>query len=115
MDISGKVIIVLALQSGEGKNGQWKKQEFILETQAQFPKKICFSLWGDKVDQARLQEGETVSVSFDLESREFNGRWYTDAKAWKVVKSGEQQAPPPEIMNEFLPEPGESLPDDLPF
>jgi hypothetical protein len=115
MDISGKVIKILPLQSGEGKNGQWKRQEFILETQAQFPKKVCFSLWGDKVDQARLVEGETVTVSFDLESREFNNRWYTDAKAWKVQKSGEQAPPPPEMMDDFIPEAGDQVPDDLPF
>ncbi|MCX6270676.1 MAG: DUF3127 domain-containing protein [Bacteroidetes bacterium] len=118
MEISGKVFKILPLQSGEGKNGPWKKQEFILETQAQFPKKVCFSLWGDKVDQARLQENESITVSFDLESREFNGRWYTDAKAWKVVKSGEEALPPPAppgAIDEYLMPDTSGVPDDLPF
>jgi hypothetical protein len=118
MDISGKVVSILALQSGEGRNGVWKKQEFVIETQAQFPKKVCFSLWGDKIDQARLAENDMITVSFDLESREFNGRWYTEAKAWKVAKSSESSAggpPPPDyITNDFIPEPSDSN-DDLPF
>jgi hypothetical protein len=102
MEIAGKVIKILALQSGTGKNGIWKKQEFILETAAQIPRKICFSLWGDKIDQFKLSESEDAEISFDLESREFNGRWYTEAKAWKIVKKGAgpsvptEQAPPPD-------------------
>lgn len=96
MDITGKIIKILPLQSGAGKNGTWKKQEFILETSAQIPRKICFSLWGDKIDQFKLAEGEDTEVSFDLESREFNSRWYTEAKAWKIVKKGSSQTIPQE-------------------
>jgi hypothetical protein len=95
MEVKGKVIQLLPMQSGMGKKGQWKKQEFIIETQAQYPKKICLSAWGDKVDQYRLAVGDMVSVSVDLESREYNGRWYTEARAWKLEKSGSNQAPPP--------------------
>lgn len=84
MEISGKIVQLLALQSGAGKNGVWKKQEFILETSGEYAKKICFSLWGDKIDQSPLSQGNSVKVSFDIESREYNGKWYTDAKAWKV-------------------------------
>ena len=84
MEISGKIVQLLALQSGAGKNGVWKKQEFILETSGEYTKKICFSLWGDKIDQSPLSQGNSVKVSFDIESREYNGKWYTDAKAWKV-------------------------------
>lgn len=114
MEIAGKIIRLLPLQSGTGKNGIWKKQEFILETAAQVPRKICFSLWGDKIDQFNLKEGEDAEVSFDLESREFNGRWYTEAKGWKVVKKGTGSAPPPE--SEPLPGYYEMPPeDDLPF
>jgi hypothetical protein len=88
MEIKGKVIQLLPLQSGMGKKGQWKKQEFILETQTQYPKKVCLSIWGDKVDQYHLQVGDIVNVAVDLESREYNGRWYTEARAWKIEKSG---------------------------
>ena len=84
MDIKGKVIQLLALQTGQGKNGEWRKQEFVIETDAQYPKKICLSAWGDKIDENALQIGNEITIFFDLESREYNGKWYTDAKAWKI-------------------------------
>jgi hypothetical protein len=90
MDISGKIIQFLPAQTGQGKNGPWKKQEFILETGDTYPKKICIAVWGDKIDLGSFKPGDTVDVSFDVESREYNGRWYTDVKAWKVL--GKQQA-----------------------
>lgn len=86
MDINGKVILVMAEQTGQGKNGTWRKLEFVIETQSQYPKKVCFSIWGDKIDSAGIKMGDDVVVSFDLESREYNGKWYTDLRAWKVVK-----------------------------
>jgi len=114
MEITGKVIKLLPLQTGTGKNGTWKKQEFILESSAQVPKKICFSLWGDKIDQFNIREGEDYEVMFDLESREFNNRWYTEAKAWKVVKKTAGQPKPPE--EEDFPVFDNASPDDgLPF
>jgi hypothetical protein len=88
MEIKGKVVQLLQMQTGQGKKGPWKKQEFIIETQGQYPKKVCLSAWGDKVDQYNLSIGDEVSVSVDLESREYNGRWYTEARAWKLEKSG---------------------------
>ncbi len=101
LEVSGKVFKLLQEQSGEGKNGRWIKKEFVIETEDQFPKKVCFSSWGDKVDEVKkLAEGDAVTVSFNAESREYNGRWYTDLRAWKIAKSGgqlvnnEQDAPP---------------------
>jgi Domain of unknown function (DUF3127) len=88
MELKGKVIQLLAVQTGMGKKGQWKKQEFIVETQSQYPKKVCLSIWGDKIDQFNLAEGDMVNVSVELESREYNSRWYTEARAWKLEKSG---------------------------
>lgn len=87
MEISGKVIQALAEQSGNGRNGQWRKRDYILETPGQYPKKVCLTVWGDKIDQFGLQEGEEVTASIEVESREFNGKWYTDVKVWKVNKS----------------------------
>lgn len=117
MDIKGKVIQILPPQTGAGKKGQWKKQEFIIETQAQYPKKVCLSLWGDKIDQYSLSVGEMVNVSVDLESREYNGRWYTEARAWKLDKSGSASAPSNNDMpvgdEPFSSSQGGS--DDLPF
>ena len=84
MELTGKIIKVLPMQTGTGKNGTWKKQEYVLETTGQISRKVCFNIWGDKIDQYKLTEGTEVKVSFDLESREYNGKWYTDVKAWKI-------------------------------
>ena len=82
MEITGRIIKVLPLQSGQGKTGNaWKKQEYVIEYGDQYPKQVCFNLWGDKVDQYSIQDGEIITVHFDVESREFNGKYYTDVKA----------------------------------
>ena len=86
VEIIGKIIEILPEKSGQSTNGEWRKQEYILETETSYPKKICFVVWGDKIEQFNLKKGESVEVSVDLESREYNGRWYTDVKAWKVSK-----------------------------
>ncbi len=91
MELEGKIIQINPLQSGQGKNGPWKKQEFIVETKSQYPKKVCITAWGDKIDQFNLQLQEDVKVHIELESREYNSRWYTDVRAWKVDKLGGQQ------------------------
>jgi hypothetical protein len=84
MQLTATLVQVLPLQKGVGKNGEWKKQEIIVETGGQYPKKVCISIWGDKINESLLQTGKALSISFDVESREYNGRWYTDVKAWKV-------------------------------
>lgn len=90
MNIKGTVKQVLAVQSGESANGGWQKQEFIIETEGQYPKQVCIGLWGDKVNT--VQVGSVVNVEVNVESREYNGRWYTEVKAWKVdVVSGASQ------------------------
>lgn len=100
MEIKGKIIQVLPLQSGTSKAGNpWKKQEYVLETQDQYPRKVKFDFFGDRVEQFPLAIGDDVTVSFDLESREFNGRWYTDVRAWKADKNGAEM---PE--NNFAPQ-----------
>jgi len=113
MELKGRVIQLLPMQSGMGKKGQWRKQEFIVETQSQYPKKVCLSIWGDKIDQFGVREGDEVNVAVDLESREYNGRWYTEARAWKVDKSGSSGSPTAPPPTEEPYEPGGS--DDLPF
>ncbi|MDH6341570.1 hypothetical protein M2480_000973 [Parabacteroides sp. PFB2-12] len=86
MEITGKIIAVLPEVGGTSKAGnEWKKQEYVLETQEQYPKKVCFQIFGaDRIAQANIQAGETVIVSFDIESREYQGRWFTNINAWKV-------------------------------
>ena len=129
MEIQGKVVKILALQSGDNARGGWKKQDFVLETPGQYPKQVCISLWGDKIDQNPLAEGEEITVSINVESREYNERWYTDVKAWKIQKgmvasnapaaSAPQAAapsntPPPPSMSD-MPQESADVDDDLPF
>jgi len=95
MQLSAKLTQVLPLQKGTGKNGEWKKQDIIVETEGQYSKKLCISIWGDKIDMNILQPGSMLKVDFDLESREYNGRWYTDVKAWKIEVVETERAKPP--------------------
>lgn len=123
MDITGKIVKILPLQSGQGKNGEWKKQEFVIQTEGPYPKNICFTMWGAQIDKFDLQENTMANVSFDAESREFNGRWYTDLKAWRVQKTDNNtQNNPNNSQNddEFINAQNEAMPnnsidDDLPF
>ncbi|MFZ4724089.1 MAG: DUF3127 domain-containing protein [Paludibacter sp.] len=93
MEISGKIIAVLPIATGQGKNGTWRSQDYVLETADQYPKKVCFNLFGDKIDQFPIAIDEMVNVSFDIESKEYNGRWFTNIRAWKVDKNGASSAP----------------------
>ena len=95
MNIKGKIIQVMDEQSGESAKGPWRKQEYVLETEGQYPKKVCFIVWNDKIDEWSMREGDFADVSFDLESREYNARWYTDVKAWKVTKDLAMSQLPP--------------------
>lgn len=94
MEVKGKIIQVLPLQQGTSKSGNpWKKQEYVLETFDNFPRKVKFDFFGDRADQYPLALGDEVTVSFDIESREFNGRWYTDIRGWKAEKGTAAPAP----------------------
>ena len=120
MEISGKIIEILEAKSGQSANGEWRKQEYVLETEAQYPKKVCFMAWGDKIDQFDIKKGEQLTVSIDLESREYNGRWYTDVKAWKVSRDGGDRdyAPSPQNQDQNEPSISNSMSldgDDIPF
>ncbi|MDD2204106.1 MAG: DUF3127 domain-containing protein [Bacteroidales bacterium] len=85
MQLIAKLIEVLPVQTGEGRNGTWKKQSIIVETtDSNYPKKICVVVWGDKANENILKIGNVLDISIDIESREFNGKWYTDVKAWKI-------------------------------
>jgi len=87
MEIEGRIVRKLNVQTGTSARGGWAKQEFIIEFQeGNFPAQACFNVWGeDKVKELeRHQVGDTVKVSFNISSREYNGRWYTDLRAWKI-------------------------------
>ncbi|HAC14667.1 MAG TPA: hypothetical protein DCE78_01800 [Bacteroidetes bacterium] len=116
LKVTGIVSEVLQEMSGQGKNGTWRKREFILETQEQYPKKICIVQWGDEIDASNLQTGEQITASIDVQSREYNGRWYTDVKAWKIEKLGGAVSDPTSTnVTVEIPEPPAFDDDDLPF
>jgi hypothetical protein len=115
LKITGTIRQVLAEASGESRNGPWRKQEFILETEGNYPKPVCIAVWGDNIDQFALREGERVTASIDIQSREYNGRWYTDVKAWKVERDSGAGGPPPIHGEEPMLEPPGEDDDDLPF
>ena len=121
LELSGKLIQMLPLQSGTGKNGNWQKQDFVIETNDQYPKKVCFSAWSDKVDVLKnIPVGSSVKVAFNAESREFNGKWYTDLRIWKIEASGgsNNSGPGDDYYKSVVPPAENNLeptPDDLPF
>jgi hypothetical protein len=91
-EVTGKLIKILNPHSGSSARGNWVKQEFVIETSDQYPKKICISVWGDKVDSLKsFNIGDTVKASFNIESREYNEKWYTDLRAWKLDAGGSKQ------------------------
>ena len=97
MDITGQLIKILPETTGQGAKGPWIKQEFVIETKEQYPKKACFSVWGDKVDILRkFSMSDMVKVSFNIESREHNttGRWYTELRAWRIDRAGDEIGTP---------------------
>ena len=100
MEVQGKIIQKLPLQSGTSKMGNpWSKQVYILETLDSFPKKVAFDFFGDRINQydAVCAVGATITLSYDIESREYQGRWYTDILGWKAEPfdpTAAQQMPP---------------------
>ncbi|HMG67505.1 MAG TPA: DUF3127 domain-containing protein [Chitinophagaceae bacterium] len=115
MQFTVKLVQLLPFQSGTGKNGQWKKQDIIVETEGTYPKKVCISVWGDKIETASLQPGSLLKIDFDVESREFNSRWYTDVKAWKIEIAGGPALAGSEKVNANMGPENTSNDDDLPF
>ena len=134
MELIGKIIEECPIQDGTSRSGNpWKKRMYIVETQESYPKKVALTVFGsDRVaaTEAAVKLGDTVRVSFDLESREYNGRWYTDAMAWRIELAAAQPAAPapqqaysqPQTYGEGAPVPpppaapaAANSEDDLPF
>jgi hypothetical protein len=120
MDVKGMVIQKCELQTGESKTGgkSWQKREFVIETQEQFPKKIAFTCFGDKVSMIdTFSEGQEVTVSYNLESREYNSKWFHNINAWKIDIAA-SAAPTTGLVerSEQAPiQPSEPEGDELPF
>ena len=84
MEIVGKVVQLGTLTEGNSPRGPWKKQELIIETIEQYPKKICLLCWNERVNEANsFFVGQTIKAQISIESREFNGKWYTDVRVWR--------------------------------
>ncbi len=120
MEITGKIVQILPAQTGTSARGEWKRQDFIIETQEQYPKKVCLANWNDKVNLEAMGVGSVVTAGINLESREYNSRWYTDVKVWKMDLagatggSGDGLVPP--APTDLPPPPSEEpAEDDLPF
>ena len=120
LELEGRITQKLPVQQGTSARGAWAKQDFIFEYQeGNFPASICMNVWGaDKVkDLERYQVGDKVKISFNLSSREYNGRWYTDVRAWRIEPVG---ALPNMAAGQDMPMPSaEDLPafddGDMPF
>ena len=127
MELQGKVIAVLEKRQGESARGSWEIQEYVIETVDAYPRKLHFSVFGaDRIARFNIQMGQLVNVSFDINAREYNGRWYTDVRAFDVrqvdpnaqAPVAPQAAPQPAVgTNPFPPqEPAATeSEDDLPF
>lgn len=115
MQLTAKLTQLLPIQTGTGKNGEWKKQDIIVETEGQYPKKICISIWGDKISNSQLQIGNSLKIDFDIESREYNNKWYTDIKAWKIEIASTAYPTNPTAPMENNNNSQSSEDDELPF
>lgn len=103
--IEGKLLMKLPVESGTSQRGEWKKQKFVLETIEQYPRKVCVDAWTNAIAQFEaFNEGDLLSVSINIESREFNGRWYTDLRAWRVERFQPNQAPVAAPMQQAYPQ-----------
>jgi hypothetical protein len=128
MEITGRIIAVMEKRSGQSQRSgnTWASQDYVIETHEQYPRRCLFNVFGeDKINEYNLQIGSEVTVSFDINAREYNGRWYNDIRAWRVVPAA--QAAAPEAVPFVAPEAAIPAPvaapaaapaapeDDLPF
>lgn len=120
LELKCKMLDKLAVQSGTSARGPWSKQDFIVETIEQYPRKICMNVWGqDKVNELQaFNPGDMLQISINIESREYNGRWYTDIRAWRIQKDVVEGAPVPPAADPFIGVSSSDMEDDggdLPF
>ncbi len=117
MQVEGKLVEKLEMQTGTGRNGEWRKQDFVIETAGdRFPKKICITAWSDMITELETYNmGDQLKVDIDLSSREYNGRWYTDVKAWRMSKDGGGGSAPASKGGNSAPAPAAPLPKDAPL
>jgi len=116
LEITGKVVQLGQRATGEGRNGVWVKQELIIETDEQYPKKVCLMCWGERADDAKVfNAGDRIKASINIESREYNGKWFTDVKVWKFDRDNQPAVTQNEPPYPAASAPVETFEDDLPF
>ena len=95
MEFEGTVYKILPVTKGTSARGEWQRQDVVFEmNEGSFTRKICVTFFNKPEDVARLKEGSTYNVSVNIESREYNGRWYTDIRAWRLQPKQEAAAAP---------------------
>jgi len=117
MELKGRIVNILEVESGTSKAGkEWKKQGFVIDSGDQYNPNVCFSLFGDdKIAMlGNYSVGQEVTVSFNLSSREFNGRWYHNVDAWRIEAADNQGSVPPPTEEPKVEEFAKNE-DDLPF
>ena len=132
MEIIGKAIAALPVKSGVSQRTgeQWQSREYVIETQEQYPKKMCFEVFGaDKLKEFNIRNNDLIKVHFDITAREYNGKWYNSIRAWKVEHANQDgsivgstsAAPAPQAAAQAAPAPAAPAPaaqereEDLPF
>lgn len=125
MEFTGKIIAVLPARGGVSKTtgNEWKSQEYVIENHDQYPRKMCFDVFGaEKIAQFNIQLGEELTVSFDIDARQWQDRWFNSIRAWKVERvnagnpaTGDMPVPPPPSFTSEPAAPMEDANDDLPF
>jgi len=111
MQITGRITRVLEVQTGQSANGNtWYKTPFTIETEGQYPKTVCISVWGEKADNMPIRLGNLVTCDIDAQSREHNGRWYTELQCYKMVAQQGSESAQSAAVNIQSP-----VADDLPF
>lgn len=117
MELQGKIIAVLEPRSGVAKTTgkPFKVVQYILETQEQFPRKVMFEVFGEeRINQLNIQMGELLTVHFDIDAREYNGRWYNTMRAYNVIRGASVTQKIQEVVDAFPPL-GDGETDVLPF
>ena len=123
MEITGKIIAALEARGGTSSRtgGTWKSQEFVIETHDNYPRKCVFTVFGEeRLQQFNIQVGEEMTVSFDIDAHEWNGRWFNDIRAWKVDRNATapvagEAVTPADAPAPTVDAPEEGSADDLPF
>ena len=113
MEITGRIIAVLPERSGVSQRSgtEWKAGSYVLETQEQFPRKICFDVFGaDRIQQFNIQVGEMMTVSFDIDAHEYQGRWFNSIRAFRVDRNIQTATPVAGAMPESAPLPTTAVP-----